>query len=419
MGSNGYGKLSASFVSKHKKPGTYNDGGNLYLQISSPTARSWVFKFWDRDVQRVREMGLGSSHLVSLVQARTLAHEYRQLLHQGVNPLQARRTGQAQQRLDATSKATTFRQCAKAYIEAHGSAWKSARHRQQWTNSLEQRIYPSIGDMPVAAIDVATLHKVLQPIWMTAPETGTRIRARIENILDWAKVLNYRSGENPARWKGSLEKLLPKPSKVRKGRHHPSMNYADVSAFLAKLRNRGTVAATALEFAILTAARTGEAIGARWAEIDMDSGIWTIPAERMKAGVTHKVPLSEPALKILKGITPDQSGFVFVGGSSGKRLAQPTLLRTMTLMKIRGATPHGFRSSFRTWAAECMSFPREIAEAALSHANGDKVEAAYQRGDYFRKRRELMDQWAQHCTVLVAEATRNGAPRFGSQVRGG
>jgi integrase len=404
MGSNGYGKLSASFVSKHKKPGTYNDGGNLYLQIASPTARSWVFKFWDRDAQRrdgtrgrVREMGLGSSHLVSLAQARTLAHEYRQLLQQGVNPLDSRRTGQAQQRLDAVSKQVTFAQCAKAYIEAHGGAWKSIRHRQQWQNSLAQYIYPSIGDLPVAAIDVSTVHRVLQPIWLSAPESGTRIRARIENILDWAKVLEYRSGENPARWKGNLSKLLPKVSKVRKGRHHPSMNYADVPAFLAKLRNRGTVAATALEFAILTATRTGEAIGARWAEIDMDSGIWAIPAERMKAGVAHKVPLPEPALKILKGITPDQSGLVFVGGSSGKRLAQPTLLRTMTLMKIKGATPHGFRSSFRTWAAECTTFPREIAEAALSHANGDRVEAAYQRGDYFRKRRELMEAWAMHC----------------------
>jgi integrase len=396
MGSNGYGKLSASFVSKHRKPGTYNDGGNLYLQVSSLTARSWVFKFWDREEQRVREMGLGSLHLVSLARARTLAHEYRMLLQQGVNPLTARRAGQAQQRLDAASKQMTFRQCAQAYIEAHGGAWKSARHRQQWQNSLAQHIYPAIGDLPVAAIDIPTLHRVLQPIWLTAPESGTRIRSRIENILDWSRVLGYRSGENPARWRGNLEKLLPRPSKVRKGRHHPAMNYADVPAFLAKLRDRGTTAARALEFTILTAVRTTETLHALWDEIDLDAGIWTIPAERMKAGVTHKVPLSEPALKILKGITPDQSGFVFVGGF-GKPLARPTLLRTMALMRIKDATPHGFRSSFRTWAAECTNFPREIAEAALAHANGDKVEQAYQRSDHFKKRRDLMEAWSNHC----------------------
>jgi integrase len=396
MGSNGYGKLSATFVSKHRKPGTYNDGGNLYLQISSPTAKSWVFKFWDRERARVREMGLGSLHLVSLAQARTLAFEYRQLLQQGVNPLSARDTRQAQQRLDQASKQMTFAQCAKAYIEAHGGSWKSPRHRQQWTNSIEQHVLPDIGDLPVAAIDVPTLHRLLQPIWATVPETGVRLRARIENILDWAKVLNYRSGENPARWKGNLDKLLPRPSKVRKIEHYASMPYAKVPAFIAQLRERGTVAAMALEFTILTAVRTGETLGAKWDEIDLDSGIWTIPPERMKAGAAHKVPLTKPALKILTSIKPDASGFVFVG-SPGKPLAPTTLLKTMTLMRIKDGTPHGFRSSFRTWAAECTNFPREIAEAALAHANGDKVEMAYKRTDYFQKRRELMDEWARHC----------------------
>jgi len=396
MGSNGYGKLSASFVSKHRKPGTYNDGGNLYLQISSPTAKSWVFRFWDSERARVREMGLGSLHLVSLAQARTLAFEYRQLLQQGVNPLQARRTGQAQQRLDAASKAMTFQQCAKAYIEAHGGGWRNARHRQQWINSLDQHVLPSIGELPVAAIDVPTLHRLLQPIWAKTPQTGVRLRGRIENILAWATVLNYRSGPNPAQWKGNLDKLLPRASKVRKAQHFASMPYTDIPAFMAQLHERGTAAAKALEFTILTAARTNETLGAKWDEIDSDSGIWTIPSERMKAGAEHQVPLTKAVLQILKSITPDASGFVFVY-SPGKPLWATIMRRTMTYMRIKDAVPHGFRSSFRTWAAECTNFPREIAEAALAHANGDKVEQAYQRSDHFQKRRELMTQWARHC----------------------
>jgi len=396
MGSNGYGKLSASFVSKHRKPGTYNDGGNLYLQISSPTAKSWVFRFWDSERARVREMGLGSLHLVSLAQARTLAFEYRQLLQQGVNPLQARRTGQAQQRLDAASKAMTFQQCAKAYIEAHGGGWRNARHRQQWINSLDQHVLPSIGELPVAAIDVPTLHRLLQPIWAKTPQTGVRLRGRIENILAWATVLNYRSGPNPAQWKGNLDKLLPRASKVRKAQNFASMPYTDIPAFMAQLHERGTAAAKALEFTILTAARTNETLGAKWDEIDSDSGIWTIPSERMKAGAEHKVPLTKAVLQILKSITPDASGFVFVY-SPGKPLWATIMRRTMTYMRIKDAVPHGFRSSFRTWAAECTNFPREIAEAALAHANGDKVEQAYQRSDHFQKRRELMTQWARHC----------------------
>jgi integrase len=396
MGSSGYGKLTATFVGRHKKPGTYNDGGNLYLQIASPTARSWVFKFWDREAKRVREMGLGSLHLVTLSQARTYAFEYRQLLRQGVNPLQARRTGQAQQRLDAASKQMTFAQCAKAYIEAHGGGWRNARHRQQWSNSLEQHVMPTIGDLPVAAIDVTTLHRLLQPLWATMPQTGARLRGRIENILDWAKVLNYRSGPNPAQWRGNLDKLLPRPSKVRRVQHLASMPYAKVPAFMAQLRDRGTTAAKTLQFTVLTAVRTNEALGARWQEFDLDQKLWTIPPERMKAGAAHKVPLTKATLQILKSITPDQSGLVFVN-SPGKPLSPTTMHRTMALMRIKDATPHGFRSSFRTWAAECTNFPREIAEAALAHANGDKVEQAYQRSDHFRKRRELMDQWAQHC----------------------
>jgi integrase len=395
MGSNGYGKLTATFVSKSKKPGTYNDGGNLYLQIASPTAKSWVFRFWDSERARVREMGLGSMHLVSLAQARTLAFEYRQLLQQGVNPLQARRTGQAQQRLDAASKQMTFAQCAEAYVASHGSSWKGDKHHQQWRNSLAQHVFPALGDLPVATIDVPTLHRLLQPIWATAPVLGTRLRGRIENILDWAKVLEYRSGENPARWKGNLDKLLPPPSKVRRLQHLASMPYAEVPAFMAQLHERGTAAAKALEFTVLTAVRTNEALGARWQEFDLDQKLWTIPPERMKAGATHKVPLTKAALQILKSITPDQSGFVFVN-SPGKPLWPTTMHRTMALMRIKGATPHGFRASFRTWAAECTNFPREIAEAALAHANGDKVEQAYQRSDHFRKRRELMEAWSNH-----------------------
>jgi integrase len=282
-----------------------------------------------------------------------------------------------------------------------GSGIQNA-HACASTNSLDQHVMPTIGDLPVAAIDNGVVLKVLQPLWATTPQTGVRIRGRIENILDWAKVLNYRSGPNAALWKGNLDKLLPRPSKLRRVQHIASMPYAEVPAFMAKLRARGTAAAKALQFTILTAGRTGETLGAKWDEIDLDSGIWTIPPERIKAGLMHKVPLTTAALEILKSITPDQSGLVFVN-TPGKPLAPKTMHRTMALMRIQDATPHGFRASFRTWAAECTNYPREIAEAALAHANGDKIEQAYQRSDHFRKRRELMDAWSNHCVGLASQ----------------
>jgi Arm DNA-binding domain len=264
MGSNATGKLTALFVNRHKKPGTFNDGGGLYLQISSPTARSWIFKYWDAKRQKVREKGLGSLHIVSLQRARDLAHECRQLRRQGVDPIDAERATRAQQRLQAANT-ITFRESVARYIDSHGSGW-SAITLQQWRNTLAQHATPILGDLPVQEVDTAAVDRVLQPIWNATPRMARRVRARIESILDWAKAHNYRKGENPARWRGHLDKILPNPEMVKKTEHHAAMAYDLIPGFLAALRKRDGLAERALEFLILTATRTAETLGARWQE---------------------------------------------------------------------------------------------------------------------------------------------------------
>jgi integrase len=397
------GKLTALKVEKAKEAGMYGDGGGLYLRVTKDGAKNWVFRFMLNG--RPRWMGLGPFSLYSLQEARGRALDARRLRHEGVDPIDTRRAARLQERLDA-AKAMTFKQCAEAYIASHRAGWRNAKHAGQWEATLTTYAYPAIGALPVQSIDTGLVLKVLEPIWTPKSETASRLRGRIEAILDWAKARDYRSGENPARWRGHLDKLLPARNKLRKVEHHAALPYAELAGFIDGVRAQKSVAARALEFAILTAARTGETIGAKWSEINLIEKIWTVPAGRMKAGKEHRVPLSPRALAILKemdalrrdGKRPSASDeAVFPGGMAGKPLSNTTFLMLLRRMGRDDLTTHGFRSTFRTWAAERTKFPREIAETALAHTVGDDTERAYQRGELLEKRRRLMDAWADFC----------------------
>jgi integrase len=401
------GKLTALKVEKAQEPGMYGDGGGLYLRVTSDGAKNWVFRFMLNG--RARWMGMGPLHTVSLAEARRRAAENRLRRHDGIDPIEARRAGRLQARLDA-AKAMTFRQCAEGYIQAHRAGWRNGKHAAQWEATLATYAKPVIGALPVQAVDTALVLKVIEPLWTTKPETAGRLRGRIESILDWAKVRGYRAGENPARWRGHLDKLLPARSKVRKVEHHAALPYAELPGFLVALRGQEGIAARALEFLVLTAARTGETIGARWSEVDLKDGTWTVPADRMKAGREHRVPLPLCALAILEEMQTRRyadDGFVFVGGKVGKPLSNMAFLMLLRRMGRHDLTAHGFRATFKTWASERTNFPREVIEAALAHTIGSKVEAAYQRGDIFEKRRRLMQQWATFCAATSAYAPQS------------
>ena len=328
-------------------------------------------------------MGLGSLDDVSLPEAREKAATARKLHKEGEDPIKVRDAARMAKRLEA-AKAMTFGQSAEAYINAHSPGWRSTRHLNQWKESLSDYALPALGSLPVQQVDVALVMKVLQPIWTAKPETASRVRARIESILDWATASGFRQGDNPARWKGHLENLLPKKTKIKKVKHFAAMPYNEVGAFLAGLGP--SIAARALEFTILTATRTGEVMGARWSEVDFDWRVWTIPPERTKAHREHRVPLAPRALEILEAL-PRNGDRIFPLGHN--RMRNET---------GEGVTVHGFRSSFSDWAAEQTNFPRELAEAALGHATGDATERAYRRGDMLDKRRRLMEAWAAFCS---------------------
>jgi integrase len=388
-------KLSARSVANAKAPGLCGDGGGLYLQVSNTGTKSWLFRY--KVGGRSRYMGLGSLGTVSLAKARELASECRRLRLQHIDPIDHRNGVRATARLDA-AKAMAFDECRDAYLAAHNAGWRNAKHRAQWTNTLVTYVTPVFGKLPVQTIDVALVLKVLEPIWSTKPETASRLRGRIERILDWAKARGFRGGENPARWRGHLDQLLPARSKVRKVKHHAALSFDEITPFMTELREREGVAARALEFAILTAARTGEVLGATWDEINLRSRTWTIPAHRMKGHREHRVPLSDAAIRVLARMQELKSGeLVFPGNRNGKPLSNMALLMVLRRMGRGDLTTHGFRSSFRTWAAERTGFPREVVEAALAHVIENKVEAAYQRGDLFEKRRRLMIEWAKYC----------------------
>jgi integrase len=323
--------------------------------------------------------------------------------HDRIDPIEVRREQRDQKRLEA-AKSMTFDGCAAAYIDAHKPGWRNAKHVDQWCNTLATYVGPVFGSLPVQAVDVGLVMKVLEPIWTTKPETASRLRGRIEAVLDWATVRGYRKGENPARWRGHLDKLLPARSRVRKVEHHPALGYDELSDFIAVLRDQEGIAARALEFLILTATRTGEVIGTRWDEIDLEEKVWVVPAARMKANREHRVPLSMPAMVILGEMREiRESDFVFPGGKKDKPLSNMAMLAVLKRIDRSDLTAHGFRSSFRDWAAERTNFPREVAEMALAHAIGDKVEAAYRRGDLFQKRHQLMDSWARFCETTRSQ----------------
>lgn len=388
-------RLTAVKVGKEKKPGYYADGLGLYLQVRQGGAKSWIFRY--RVEGKLRDMGLGSVHAVSLVEARERAETCRSLRANGIDPIDRRLAEKAAKRTEA-AKSMTFQQCAVAYIDAHKAGWKNAKHAAQWSATLETYAYPLLGQVGVAAIDTGLLLKVLEPIWNTKTETATRLRGRIESVLDWARVRGHRSGENPACWRGHLDHLLPRRSKVAAVKHHAALPYAEMARFFAQLNAEAGVSARALEFCILTATRTGETLGARWDEIDTKERVWIIPAGRMKGGREHRIPLAQRAMSILTEMQALRiSEFVFPGGRAKSPLSSMALLMLLRRMKCEAITAHGFRSTFRDWAAERTAFPHEVAEMALAHAVSNRVEAAYRRGDLFEKRVQLAEAWANFC----------------------
>jgi len=389
------GRLTALKVERAKAPGMYADGGGLYLQITEGGA-SWVYRYMLNG--RAREMGLGPLALFGLSEARAKALDARRLRHEGVCPIEARRAARAQTRLDA-AKAMTFQQCADRYIKDHRAGWRNGKHVEQWESSLRRFTFPVIGALPVQAIDTALVRKVLDPIWTTKPETASRVRGRIESILNWAKASGYRTGENPARWKGHLDHLLAERTKVSMVEHYAAMPYDQLPGLLVELRAQDGIVARALEFTILTAARVSEAVGARWSEISGD--VWTIPADRMKGSKPHRVPLSRRAMDLLE-MLPHNGDLIFPGPKFGRAL-NINAPRKLLIGMGHSVTVHGFRSSFRDWVADRADFPSDVAEMALAHVVGSKVEAAYRRGDMFEKRRRLMDAWATFCTTEPVE----------------
>jgi integrase len=400
--------LTVKEVAALRAPKPHRVSRNLYLQITETGARSWLFRYMRHGTPHWH--GLGSYDLVSLAEAREKVIACRRMLLENIDPIEHERAKKMQALL-VTASTMTFRACAEAYISAHQAGWRNDKHRAQWPSTLEAYTYPVIGDLPVQAVDVGLVMKILEPIWQLKPETASRVRGRIETVLDWAAARGYRSGDNPARWRGHLDKLLPKKSKVRKVRHQPAMRYRDVPAHMAELRQQTSVSAMALEWTILNTVRTAEAIGATWSEVDRAARIWTIPAGRIKAGKEHRVPLSDRALEILDALPREEGNdHLFIGAKKGKGLSNMAMLELLRGMAGNGYTVHGFRSSFRDWAAEMTNYPRELAEVALAHALKDKTEAAYQRGDLLEKRRRLMRDWARYCATAPRAADGEVVP---------
>ena len=386
-------RLSAFKVEKAKEPGMYGDGGGLYLRVAEGGSKQWIYRYVTNG--RPRDMGIGPVHVLTLAEAREKAREASRLRLEGIDPIAAKHAQRAAAAVAAAS-AMTFRQCAEGFIKDNEASWTNAKHRLEWERSLARYVLPTLGNLPVAAIDTPLVLKVIKPLWERVPETASRVRGRIENVLGWATVHHYRGGDNPARWNGLLEHALPT---VVKGEHHAAMAYAEVPAFMAKLREQSSVPARCLELIVLTGVRLDEAREATWDEIGFDNRVWMIPAARMKkSDRDHRVPLSAAAIAVLEDMHAiRQSDYVFPGSYHGKAIGKNMPLRLLNQITGTSATVHGFRSSFRDWAAERTSFPREVAEMALAHAIPNAVEAAYRRGDLFEKRSRLVDAWADYC----------------------
>jgi len=389
-------RLSAAKVAKLTKHGRYSDGGGLYLQVSVTGTKSWLLRYMRHG--QARHAGLGPFPATSLAEARARAQEAHRLLWNGKDPIAERHERIAAAKAEQASS-ITFKQAAERYVTAHESAWRSKKHRAQWAQSLSTYVYPTIGSVAVSRIAVEHVLQVLEPIWTTKTETAARIRGRIESVLDWAKVRGMRRGENPARWRGHIDALLPKPSKVAKVEHFEAMPCGNIPAFLARLRAVNSTPARALELTILTAARTSETRFATWDEIDLRNAVWIIPAVRMKREREHRIPLSPRAVEILKAQPRVRDeAFVFPGARRKRPISDAAMLKVLR-QETSSCTVHGFRSSFRDWAGERTNFAREIIEHALAHNLKDKSEAAYARGDLLAKRRKLMDAWSGYCSA--------------------
>jgi integrase len=403
-------RLNAVSV-RNAGPGMHCDGGNLYLQVTEAPDRtlrkSWVLRFATgrtvtsangKQRREERQMGLGSLTAVSLAEARLEAERYRAELAKGNDPIELRRAAEAQRTALKETKTKTFDECAEACISGRLAGWRNPKHADQWRNTLKTYASPVLGKLPVRDIDTEAVRKVLDPIWRVKPETADRVRGRIEAVLNWSRVNRFREGENPARWRGHLDQTFPAKSKVRRVRHHTALPYAELPSFMGALRLQDGTGARALEFTILTAARTNKTIGAKWAEIDMQAKVWTVPGERMKGGREHRVPLSASAMAILRRQAErKENEFVFPGDRRAG-LSNMTLLMTLRRMGRDDLTVHGFRSTFKDWGEDETTFGRELIEAALAHVIGDKAEQAYRRADALEKRRKLMTAWGEYCS---------------------
>lgn len=410
--------LKVRTVAKKASPMRVPDGRGLYLEVHRNGTPSWVFRYTlpklngagVRVGSRERWAGLGSYPAVSLAEARDAADEMRRLLRAGQDPIEHRkREREARQEAErqAAAGAVTFRQVAENYIEAHRAGWRNAKHAAQWGTTLETYTYSHFGDTPVRDIDVEMILRALRPIWTEKPETATRVRQRIEAVLDSATARGLRTGENPARWRGHLDKLLPKRSKVAAVKHHAAMSYDALPAFWTDLSARDAMSARALAFTVLTASRSGEVRGATWGELDFDRALWTVPADRMKSRRSHRVPLPDIAVEILRSVEPKnaEANALIFPGSRGKPMSENTMRKYLIEdLEQPGLTVHGFRSTFRDWCGEETSFPRELAELSLAHVIHDDTEAAYRRGDALDRRRKLMDAWASFCTSASQES---------------
>ncbi len=395
------GNLTAKSVEKFAKEGVpkmHIDGDGLYLRVKSSGGSSWLYRF--RFNSKLRDMGLGSYPEVTLAEARGLAADARKLAKSGTDPLEERKRVKQALELDQrrkTALSKNFESIALDYIESQKAGWKNAKHASQWLNTLRTYAFPVIGDLPPNEISTEHVVKILKPIWTKVPETATRVRNRIELVLDAAKAVGLREGENPARWRGHLDKLFPKRSKVSKVVHHPALPWQEAPKFMLELAAQNSMSYRALEMTILTCCRTSEVLDATWDEVNLKQGIWAIPAERMKAGKIHRVPISPPLKAMLSELKViDDSPFLFPGQKPGKSLSNMSMLMALRRLEYTHITVHGFRSTFRDWAAENTSHPRDVCEQALAHTLESSVESAYRRGDMFEKRRKLMEDWAKY-----------------------
>lgn len=398
---------------KSKATKLYRIGGaDFQLQVTHAGVKSWIYRYTIKG--RTRVIGLGAVRKVSFEDAKKLARKIRVQLDDGIDPL-AERDRLRQVKATEQAQSMTFRMCAEAYIKAHQATW-TKKHGAQWPATLETYAYPVFGDTPVAKVDVHAIRKIIEPIWLTKNETADRLRARVEKILGWATVSGYRQGDNPARWTAHLSELFPRRSKVRTVKHHPALPYTEMPAFMQRLAKMNTVSSWALRLLAYTACRTTEVRAATWDEMDLESKTWHIPADRMKARRPHRVPLSEPALEVIRCMKalndklPEPSKYVFPGQKKGTCPSEAAMLVTLKRMGYTDAVPHGLRSTFRQFVADRTTFQREVAEAALAHQVADKAEAAYQRTDYLDKRREMMQVWADYCLSGAEPAQPSAAP---------